>query len=146
MYFSNVVLIFIILFFPLSSFSEGIKIAVLDLKVADSAKAKIDKDTAYNFADQIRIRATKSGEKFFVMTKENIIDLLAAQNLKLEDCEGQCEVETGRKIGADYIISGEIISIGKKLKLTLKLHNTGNGKNKCWVVLTLVHRMKEAIL
>ena len=34
-----------------------------------------------------------------MITKENLIVLLENAGRKLEDCEGECEVETGRRIG-----------------------------------------------
>ena len=43
-------------------------------------------------------------------------------------CEGECEVDTGRRIGADAIVSGEVLKVGTRYKLTLKLHDTHDGR------------------
>ena len=33
-----------------------------------------------------------------LMTRENMLVLLQSSGKKLEDCEGECEVETGRRL------------------------------------------------
>src|SRR5207302_5992865 len=53
--------------------------------------------------------------------------LLQSQGKSLENCEGECEVDTGRRLGADYVISGEVLRVGATLKATLKLHDTHTG-------------------
>jgi hypothetical protein len=54
--------------------------------------------------------------------------LLQSTGKKLEECEGECEVDTGRRIGADTIVSGEIQKVGTRYKLTLRLHDTHEGR------------------
>ena len=63
-----------------------------------------------------------------IMTRENLVVLLQSTGKKLEECEGECEVDTGRRIGADQIISGEIQKVGTKYKMTLRLHDTREGR------------------
>jgi TolB-like protein len=62
------------------------------------------------------------------MTRENLMVLLASTGKKLEECEGECEVDTGRRIGADHIVSGEIQKVGTRYKMTLRLHDTHEGR------------------
>jgi hypothetical protein len=62
------------------------------------------------------------------MTRENLLVLLEASGKSLENCEGECEVDTGRRIGADAIVSGEIQKLGSLFKLTLRLHDTREGR------------------
>ena len=62
-------------------------------------------------------------EGYLVMTRESIFELLPPGKT-LTDCVGECEVETGRNIGADYIVSGELIRFGASLRLSLKLFET----------------------
>ncbi|MFM8559261.1 MAG: PEGA domain-containing protein, partial [bacterium] len=46
----------------------------------------------------------------------------------LADCsKGQCEVEVGRTIGADYIVTGEVLKFGDELRLNLKVHHCVSG-------------------
>lgn len=54
--------------------------------------------------------------------------LLQATGRKLDECEGECEIETGRRIGADRIISGEIQMVGTRYKVSLRLHETHEGR------------------
>ena len=61
--------------------------------------------------------------RFLVMTRENILALLP-NGADLAACVGGCEVETGRNIGADYVVSGRIIRFGGELRVAMKLHET----------------------
>jgi len=63
-----------------------------------------------------------------VITRENLLVLLQASGKDLANCEGECEVDTGRRIGADAVVSGEILKVGTRYKLTLRLHETHDGK------------------
>ncbi len=54
--------------------------------------------------------------------------LLQAAGKKLEECEGECEVETGRRVGADLVVSGEALRVGSIFKLNLRLHDTRDGR------------------
>lgn len=53
------------------------------------------------------------------MTRESTEMILQQFGKTLADCTGECEVETGRKLGADYVISGRITKVGTRLALTL---------------------------
>jgi len=57
-----------------------------------------------------------------------VIVLLESQGKHIEDCEGECEVDTGRRLGADYVVSGELLRIGTSFKLDLRLHETREGQ------------------
>src|SRR5205807_2437182 len=46
----------------------------------------------------------------------------------LASCEGECEVDTGRRIGADVVVSGELLKFGTQYKLNMKLHDTRSGE------------------
>ena len=63
-----------------------------------------------------------------VMTRENLLVLLQATGKDASQCEGECEVDTGRRIGADAVVSGEILKVGSKFKMSLKLHETAGGQ------------------
>jgi uncharacterized protein YbgA (DUF1722 family) len=54
--------------------------------------------------------------------------LLHSSGKDLANCEGECEVDTGRRIGADAIVSGEVLKVGTRYKLTLRLHETHEGR------------------
>src|SRR4051812_28874614 len=81
-------------------------IAVLELRNRLPAKMREQFPADY-FTDQIRegALAAVDARKLEVITRENLLVLLKASGKALEDCEGECEVETGKRIGADFVIS-----------------------------------------
>ena len=101
------------------------KLAVLDLK---NFTKELNRENAQYFTDVIRQASLRMEPGLDIMTRENLLVLLQSTGKKLEECEGECEVDTGRRIGADQIISGEIQKVGSKYKLTLRLHDTHEGK------------------
>jgi hypothetical protein len=80
-----------------------------------------------NLARQLRGLARKWMPAPKIITEENIQVLLAAQGKALEECEGACEVETGRRLGADVIVSGDISRRGAELSIFLSAHRTKDG-------------------
>lgn len=84
-------------------------------------------DAAY-LSDQVRAAVKESLPQARVITRENMLVLLQASGKKLEECEGQCEVETGRLLGADLVVSGELLRFGSEYKLNMKLHDTRSGE------------------
>jgi hypothetical protein len=101
------------------------KLAVLELR--NFAKDLTHENAQY-FTDVIRQNALRLQAQLEVMTRENLVVLLQATGRKLEECEGECEVDTGRRIGADLIISGEIQKLGTLYKISLRLHDTHDGR------------------
>ncbi len=102
-------------------------LAVLDvhskLKGADADAL----DAGY-FTNAVRAAVARRSPQLGVMTRENVIVMLEAQGKKLEDCEGECEVDTGRRLGADFVVSGDLLRVGTKFKLDLRLHATRDGR------------------
>src|SRR5207237_846833 len=58
----------------------------------------------------------------------NMLVLLQASGKDLANCEGECEVDTARRIGADAVVSGELLKFGTQYKLNMKLHDTRSGE------------------
>jgi Protein of unknown function (DUF1566)/PEGA domain len=101
------------------------KVAVLELV----NKAGVTEDEAYALTDQVRIVASERlpGTHFTIMTSENIEELLPP-DMDLAKCtDAKCEVEMGRMIGAEYLITGEIIRFAGDLRINLKVHNSRTG-------------------
>ncbi len=75
--------------------------------------------------DLIRTEARKMlpRDRYILMTKENIYDMLPPDKKDLSQCEGQCEVETGRSIGADYLVTGDVVDFGGELRVTVRLYD-----------------------
>ena len=101
------------------------KLAVLELR--NFAK-DLTRENAQYFTDVVRSAALTAQPQLQVMTRENLLVLLQASGKDLANCEGECEVDTGRRIGADEIVSGELQKVGTRYKLTLRLHDTREGR------------------
>lgn len=100
------------------------RLAVLELK---GAAALSDEARAY-LTDVVRgVSLRLPRARWFVLTRENILQSLPP-DVDLSTCEGACEVETGRNIGAHVVISGEILEFGGLVRVTLKAHETGEGR------------------
>lgn len=78
-----------------------------------------------NFLTEVVRDATQAlpKERFLVMRNESIT-LLLPKDVTLEDCIGECEVETGRRIGAHWLITGAVVKFGTSLRVTLSLFDT----------------------
>src|SRR5205814_2199450 len=101
------------------------KVAVLDFK--NYAK-DLEKENVQYFTDLVRGVVLKGAPRFNVMTRENLLVLLQASGKDLAACEGECEVDTGRRIGADVIVSGDIQKVGTRYKISLRMHETRDGR------------------
>jgi hypothetical protein len=101
------------------------KLAVLDLRTLTPELTRVN---AQYFTDVVRSAVLKAAPALDVMTRENLLVLLRSTGRELADCEGECEVDTGRRIGADLIISGELSKLGTRFKLSLRLHDTRDGR------------------
>jgi hypothetical protein len=101
--------------------------AVLDFNSKLRGAERESIDVAY-FTDLVRAAALRVAPALHVMTRENTLVLLQSSGKKLEDCEGECEVDTGRRLGADLIVTGQVLKVGSNFKLNLKMHETHDGR------------------
>ncbi len=97
------------------------------LEFRDKVPAEQRIDAAY-LSDQVRAAVKEVLPQSRVITRENMLVLLQASGRDLQECEGECEVDTGRRIGADLVVSGELLRFGTQYKLNMKLHDTGRGE------------------
>ena len=104
--------------------ADGAQLAVLDFKRA----AGFSLDDARYLTDVVRGAVLQAAPRLGVMTRENLLVLLQASGKDLAECEGECEVDTGRRIGADAVISGDALKFGARFKLSLRLHETKGGR------------------
>ena len=100
-------------------------IAVLEFRDKVPAAERID--TAY-LADQVRAAVKEDLPQARLISRENMLILLQSAGRSLEECEAECEVETGRRIGADLVVSGDLRKIGSSYKLDLRLHDVRSGE------------------
>ena len=108
---------------PVAVQTRGKRMAVLEF-----AGKNMDEDILMTFSDTVRGGALQGLEPHgvVVMTRENMLVLL--RDMGKKECgEGDCEVETARNIGADYVISGKVVRIEQIYAVTLKLHETQGG-------------------
>lgn len=102
-----------------------LRLAVLELRDSSNAGAA---GTAY-LTDLVRGLASRAlpSERACVLTRESLEPLLPAGTTLAECADGACEVEIGRRVGADYVVSGELLRFGGALRLLLKLHHCRSG-------------------
>jgi len=106
---------------------RGGVLAVLEFnsKLGGDEKRAVDRgylsERVRKFAKELLPQAT-------LIDRENVQVLLQAQGRDLSDCEGECEVDTARRLGADLVISGDLLRFGSSLKLNLRLHDVSSNK------------------
>jgi Protein of unknown function (DUF1566)/PEGA domain len=101
------------------------RVAVLEL----SNDAEITESEAYYLTDKVRDAASRvlTNRGFLVITRENLQELLPP-GTDLSKCgTAECEVEIGRTIGTDYIVTGEILKFSGEFRANLKAHHSSTG-------------------
>jgi len=102
------------------------KIAILDF-LNNSGGAVKAQEVEY-LAEVVRgaARSALPARQFILMTRNNILELLPPGRT-LGDCAGDCAVETGRKLGARYVVTGEVTMFAHELRSVLQLYDTEEG-------------------
>jgi TolB-like protein len=96
------------------------KIAVIDfVNTAGLQRQEVDYITHMVRASAARVLT----RGYLVMTRENILELLPPGTDYAQCANGTCEVDFARKVGADFVVSGEVLRFGSSLKVTLNLHH-----------------------
>jgi hypothetical protein len=103
----------------------GSKLAVLHFR---SNVRELQGPALRYFEGAVRSTALEVVPRLSLITPENMALLASAAGKDLSQCEGSCEVETGRLIQADAVITGNVVRVGDALKLTLALHETHETK------------------
>jgi hypothetical protein len=106
-----------------TAFAAQKRLAVLQFEVQKGLE--LDRET---FTDFLQDQTVKAAPDLFVMTQANIEMLVQAAGKTLDQCEGQCAVETGKLIQADLIISGRISRVGKTFAISMQLYDTASGE------------------
>jgi hypothetical protein len=118
--------ILMVLLFTHMAFSQTI-VAVLDFKTA--AQDSLVQEADLNFlTDELRRVAASElpARDFTILTKENVYALIP-QGKTLEECEGSCLVDTGRKLGAGFITQGTLGRVGENYHILVELYATRSG-------------------
>ncbi len=104
------------------------RVAVLEFRGSGSGLSSGERDYLVDSVVRGAVRRTLPPERYIVMTKETMIELLQGQGISFETvCEGACELEVGRKIGAHYIVTGSCWRVGGKHQVAIKLYDTKSG-------------------
>ena len=99
------------------------RLAVLEL----SGKLPVDDLTTLSAV--VRGAVVKSAQGgLAVMTSENMEVMLNDMGIDASCVsEGACEVQTARNLGVEYVVTGQVVTMGGKLVATLNLHETTGG-------------------
>ena len=102
-------------------------VAVLETTAAKDALSLEEKQYLTDVLRSEAVKALPAEQNYVIMTRENIIMMLPPGKT-LEDCEGECLVETGKNIAADYIAQGHVGRFGDELTITVELYETSGNK------------------
>lgn len=103
--------------------SDKPRLVVLELAVRGEAQA----DTAEYLADLLRTGARAAlGNAVLVMTRESMLSLVPAREL-IGASEASGEVEAGQRLGARYVLAGQVVEVEGLYRLVLKLFDTRGG-------------------
>ena len=99
------------------------RVAVLELT------GSVQPSTLSALSDKVRegVLSATDGRQVIVMSRENMAVLAKDMGLDLDCIEGACEVETGRNLGAAYVVSGGVITLEGTWITTIKIHETKGG-------------------
>ncbi len=100
---------------------ERVRVAVLDFENLST----LDPHAVSYLADVVRSEARLAlpPEQSIVMTRDSILELLPP-GTRLSECVGDCAVETGRRLGAHYVVTGQVVHFGGELRVILSLYAT----------------------
>src|SRR5260370_35910197 len=79
--------------------------AVLELRTKLKGAEKEAIDSEY-LTERIRSAALDAEPGLKMMTRENVLVLLKSSGKKLEESEGECQCETGQRLGPEYVHTG----------------------------------------
>ena len=96
------------------------RLAVLELRGSAEVDALIMLTNAVRAGAVDALRGTEVS----VMTRENMAMLLGDMGIDADCAEGVCEVETARNLGAQFVLSGEVLRVEGSWAVDLKLHET----------------------
>ena len=117
-------LILLVWVFVSSALADVKRLSVLEFQgddVEDSVLSKL--------SDQTRIAAVQMlpPEQYLIMTRENMMQILSDMGKDASCLTGACEVELGRNVGADFIVTGNLSQMEGTYILTINLYTTDTG-------------------
>lgn len=119
-------LFLLILVLAAGSFAKTL-VAVVETKAEEEAISSTEQRFVTDKLREIASTVLPAYAGFSIMTRENI-DVMLPPGKTIEDCEGSCLAETGRKIATDFIAQARVGRFGEKLALTVEMYETRSGK------------------
>ena len=108
-------------------FASAATVAAPRLVVLELTGPKSTRSPALRYLGaRVRGALVEQAAGWLVMTRENLLAHLPP-GVALAECEGDCVVTTARKVGADAVVSGEVVALEGDLRILLKLHATTDG-------------------
>ena len=100
-------------------------LAVLEFRVENKV---VPLDTAATLANLVRSRVVHAaGGTLKLISREQVFEILSKANKSATQCTAECEVQTAREIGADYVLTGSISPLGDKAVLVLDVKKAKDG-------------------
>ena len=88
---------------------------------------EISQDAIYSLSDQARSAILKVlNDRVTVVTRENIDQLIKDQGNDFFSTMGTNEIDTGRKLNATHVVTGQVTSIDGVYVLTVNMYQTSN--------------------
>ena len=107
-----------------NEYQEKQRVAVLEFRGID-----VNPNLLLPLAEEARggARSALPTSEFDITSREGMKSMLSDMGKDISDCDVECEVELGRVLNANYVVSGNIYTIDNMYILTLKLHDTMSG-------------------
>ena len=124
----SLVLVLLLACIPLTLGAEAPpapKVVVLELRPENKAIAL---DSAVVLTDIVRTRVvTSAGGALRVLSKEKVFEILQQSGKAAASCTADCQIQTAREVGAEYIVTGTIAKAGGQLVMTLEAKRSRDG-------------------
>ena len=102
-------------------------VAIVETLSEDSTTTLKERQYLTDVLRSQAIEILPSNQNYTIMTRENIRVMLPPDK-SIEDCEGDCLIETGRNISADYVAQARITRFGISLAISVELYETTESK------------------
>ncbi len=130
------ILIFHVLFFLFGSSGtlraepqDSKVLAVLDLNCDSKIKSQFCRQLGKESRRAVLESVRGTDQDLSVLTRENMLNHLKVMGVDPSCLDSaQCEVDLGRKLGVDFIVTGEVIIFERRHIVNLSLHETLSGK------------------
>lgn len=104
--------------------SAAPKIAVLEA----SGPADTPRAIAMGWTDAVRDAVVGAAPANWVVLTRDNIEAFLPPGVDLADCDGECEISTGRSIGAEYVVTTRLTGVEQGWRITVAVHATVNGR------------------